>query len=85
MAEKRYLLDQALDHELDALIETLRHNLLVIGYPIDEVSTAADKDTDQSSTASLFTKPLHSYKNLQKDQICYVDMLGSTYLMPCLA
>ena len=27
LAEKRYLLDQALDHELDALIQTLKHNL----------------------------------------------------------
>ena len=27
IAEKRYLLDQALDHELDALINTLKHNL----------------------------------------------------------
>ena len=35
IAEKRYLLDQALDHELDALIITLKHNLNIIGYPID--------------------------------------------------
>lgn len=35
VAEKRYLLDQALDHELDALIRTLKHNLQITGYPID--------------------------------------------------
>ena len=34
LAEKRYLLDQALDHELNALINTLKHNLKIIGYPI---------------------------------------------------
>ena len=34
LAEKSYLLGQALDHELKALINTLEHNLRIIGYPI---------------------------------------------------
>ena len=34
LAEKSYLLGQALDHELNALINTLEHNLRIIGYPI---------------------------------------------------
>lgn len=34
--EAKYLLDQALDHELDALIKVMKHNLLVIGYPIED-------------------------------------------------
>ena len=36
MTDKRYLLDQALDHELSALEATLKHNLQVMGYPIEQ-------------------------------------------------
>ena len=30
-------------------------------------------------------KPMLSYGNLESDMICYVDTLGESYLMPCLA
>lgn len=42
--EKKYLMDQALDHELDALIKVLKHNLLIIGYPMDENLFEEEKD-----------------------------------------
>ncbi len=32
------LIDQTLDHELDALLKVLGHNMRVIGYPIDACS-----------------------------------------------
>ena len=33
---------------------------------------------------SLFKLPMHNYSSLEKSMICYVDALGSSYLMPCL-
>lgn len=55
LAEKRYLLDQALDHELDALIDTLKHNLHIIGYPIDEALSAENgTDIENVTHESLF-------------------------------
>jgi len=83
--EKRYLLDQALDHELDALIATLQHNLQVIGYPIECRSIYEHNSDNLDGQSNLFKKPMHSYSNLQRNAICYVDALGSSYLMPCLA
>lgn len=50
LAEKRYLLDQALDHELDALIMTLKHNLHIIGYPIDNSSEIHCQETIHSDS-----------------------------------
>lgn len=48
-------MDQALDHELDAFILTLKHNLLQIGYPIE--GGVNDNDADMLDT-NPFKKPL---------------------------
>ena len=82
LVEKRYLLDQALDHELDAFIKVLKHNLHVIGYPID--GGLFEESVDRVEHGNLFEMPLHGYEQLRTSLICYVDALGSPYLMPCL-
>ena len=61
LAEKRYLLDQALDHELNALINTLKYNLKIIGYPIKSRHGGQNKKNFEENP---FKKPLHSYSDL---------------------
>ena len=34
------MVDQTLDHELDALLKVLAHNLRQVGYPIEALSDA---------------------------------------------
>ena len=59
--EKRYLLEQALDHELQALLATLQYNLKTIGYPIETGSYDEDEWLTQEN---LFKSPLHSDQEL---------------------
>ena len=38
-----------------------------------------------SIATNLFKPVFHGYPHLQQSMICYVDALGASYLMPCLA
>ena len=76
-------MDQALDHELDALVKVLKHNLLIVGYPIDDSSLFED-DKHKIARENLFKKPFDDYEHLRTALISYVDALGTPYLMPCL-
>jgi len=65
--------NQALDHEVDALLHVLKHNLRTVGTPID----------GQPPTWS--TSPYDSYAYLQENLMSYNDALGNSFLMPCRA
>ena len=71
------LIDQTLDHELDALLKVLGHNMRVIGYPIDACS--------ERTLLEQWNSPLENMSHLYDNMICVTDPLGYTYLMPCLA
>lgn len=50
-------------------------------YPIDR--SVFEKSVDQMEPESLFNLPMQNYAQLEQSMICYVDVLGSSYLMPC--
>ena len=70
--DNHLLLNHELDHEVDALLQVLRHNLRTIGTPID------------GQAPSWSTSPYDNYTYLQENSIAYVDALGFSFLMPCL-
>ena len=70
--DNHILLNQELDHEVDALLQVLRHNLRTIGTPLD------------GQAPGWSTSPYDNYTYLQENSICYVDALGFSFLMPCL-
>ena len=70
--DNHILLNQELDHEVDALLQVLRHNLRTIGTPLD------------GQAPGWSTSPYDNYAYLQENSIAYVDALGFSFLMPCL-
>ena len=71
--DNHLLLNQALDHEVDALLQVLKHNLRTIGTPID------------GQAPGWSTSPYDSYAYLQENSISFIDALGNSFLMPCLS
>jgi len=59
-----------MDHELRALMHVLRHNLRIIGSPLE-------------SPNSWSTSAFENYDYLSEHLISFVDPIGNTYLMPC--
>ena len=60
----------------------MKHNLLVIGYPIED--SLFDDCEDPEVHENPFKIPMTSYSRLETSLICFVDALGNSFLMPCL-
>ena len=59
------MLDSVHDHELDALLKVLEHNLLINGCPIEDDDEVEEND--------------HQTEAGEDGNICYVDCMGQSY------
>jgi len=58
-----------MDHELRALMHVLRHNLRIVGSPLESRGNPQCFD---------------NYEFFSENLISFVDPIGNTFLMPCV-